>query len=162
MDTKRDTKRDTTVIDRGERRIKGVQAWLALWRVTRGIESHARQSVEDDGLCLSDFAVLEALLHKGPLSVGELGRLVLLTSGSITASIDRLERDGLVERAMASGDRRSRIVHLTGPGSTLILTRYAAHERDMEEPFEALTTAELRALMRILAKLRPDRDELAA
>ena len=74
------------------RRIKGVHAWLALWRATRTVEGQARHSVEAAGLCLSDFAVLEALLHKGPLSVGELGRRVLLTSGSITTSIDRLER----------------------------------------------------------------------
>jgi DNA-binding MarR family transcriptional regulator len=87
---------------------------------------------------------------------------VLLTSGSITASIDRLERDGLVQRAVASGDRRSRIVHLTVPGEELIRTRFAAHERDMESPFEALSAAELRTLIRLLAKLRPGRDELAA
>ncbi len=98
------------------RRVRGVHAWLALWRATRTMEGQARHSVEAAGLCLSDFAVLEALLHKGPLSVGELGRRVLLTSGSITTSIDRLERDGLVERMPASDDRRSRIVHLTEIG----------------------------------------------
>ena len=152
----------SNAIERSERRLKGVQVWLALWRAARSVEAHARQSVESDGLCLSDFAVLEALLHKGPLSVGELGRLVLLTSGSITASIDRLERDGLVERTMASGDRRSRIVHLTTSGSALIRSRYESHERDMEQPFDSLTKEELRTLVRILAKLRPDRDELAA
>jgi MarR family 2-MHQ and catechol resistance regulon transcriptional repressor len=105
---------------------------------------------------------LEALLHKGPLSVGELGRLVLLTSGSITASIDRLERDGLVERATTTADRRSRIVHLTRAGRDLIDERYATHERDMEQPFATLTDTEMRTLVRILTKLRPDQDELAA
>jgi len=144
------------------RRIKGTQAWLALWRVTRSIESHARHSVESDGLCLSDFAVLEALLHKGPLSVGELGRRVLLTSGSITASIDRLERDGLVQRATTSTDRRSRIVHLTSAGRDLIDERYMTHARDMEQPFATLTDTEMRTLVRILTKLRPEQDELAA
>jgi MarR family 2-MHQ and catechol resistance regulon transcriptional repressor len=147
---------------RAPRRIKGTHAWLALWRVTRSIEAHARLSVESDGLCLSDFAVLEALLHKGPLSVGELGRLVLLTSGSITASIDRLERDGLVQRATTSTDRRSRIVHLTPGGRDLIRERYATHEQDMEQPFATLTDTEMRTLVRILTKLRPDQDELAA
>jgi MarR family 2-MHQ and catechol resistance regulon transcriptional repressor len=151
-----------TSVERRERRIKGVQAWLALWRATRGIETHARQSVESDGLCLSDFAVLEALLHQGPQSIGELGRRVLLTSGSITTSIDRLERDRLVRRTQATEDRRSRIVHLTTSGEALIRARFAAHERDMERPFEALSAAELRALVRILAKLRPGRDALAA
>jgi MarR family 2-MHQ and catechol resistance regulon transcriptional repressor len=142
-----------------ERRVKGVQAWLALWRAARAVEEHARRSVEDDGLCLSDFAVLEALLHKGPLPVGELGRRVLLTSGSITASIDRLERDGLVQRATTLVDRRTRIVHLTKAGSALIGSKYASHERDMEAAFEGLSTTELRSLVRILSKLRPSVDD---
>ena len=51
----------------GARRVRGVHAWLALWRATRTVEAQARHSVEGAGLCLSDFAVLEALLHKGPL-----------------------------------------------------------------------------------------------
>ena len=144
------------------RRVKGVQAWLALWRAARAVEDQARHSVEGAGLCLSDFAVLEALLHKGPLSVGELGRRVLLTSGSITTSIDRLERGGLVRRTTTSADRRARIVHLTDDGSTLIRTTFATHERDMEGPFETLSTTELRTLVRLLVKLRPDAVERAA
>jgi MarR family 2-MHQ and catechol resistance regulon transcriptional repressor len=138
-----------------DRRVPGVHAWLALWRATRAMEGHARQSVEAAGLCLSDFAVLEALLHKGPLSVGELGRRVLLTSGSITTSIDRLERDHLVERTLASDDRRSRIVHLTEAGETLIRGRFAIHQRDMDRAFSVLTAAETRDLVSILAKLGP-------
>jgi MarR family transcriptional regulator, 2-MHQ and catechol-resistance regulon repressor len=144
------------------RRIKGVQAWLALWHAARAVEGQARHSAEANGLCLSDFAVLEALLHKGPMSVGELGRRVLLTSGSITTSIDRLERDGLVRRATTSTDRRARIVHLTDDGSTLIRTTFATHERDMERPFETLSAAEMRTLVRLLVKLRPDAVERAA
>jgi MarR family 2-MHQ and catechol resistance regulon transcriptional repressor len=136
-----------------------VHTWLALWRATRTVEAQARHSVEAAGLCLSDFAVLEALLHKGPLSVGELGRLVLLTSGSITTSIDRLERDRLVERMPASDDRRSRIVHLTEAGDALIRVRFVAHERDMDRAFAALTAAETRDLVTILAKLDPTADE---
>jgi DNA-binding MarR family transcriptional regulator len=54
----------------------------------------------------SDFAVLEALLHKGPLPVNEIGKKVLLTSGSITVAVDRLETKGLVERRASGADRR--------------------------------------------------------
>ena len=134
-------------------RVTGVSAWLVLWKAARTVEAQARLSVEASGLCLSDFGVLEALLHKGPLTVGELGRKVLLTSGSITASIDRLERDHLVERAMATSDRRSRIVHLTEAGEHLIRSRLAAHERDLDRAFEALSEAEMETLVAILAKV---------
>jgi MarR family 2-MHQ and catechol resistance regulon transcriptional repressor len=123
------------------------------------VEGQARHSVEAAGLCLSDFAVLEALLHKGPLSVGELGRRVLLTSGSITTSIDRLERGGLVERMPASDDRRSRIVHLTESGGALIRARFAAHEQDMDRAFAALSADETRELVTILSKIGPGVDD---
>ncbi|MDE3181351.1 MAG: MarR family transcriptional regulator, partial [Acidobacteriota bacterium] len=59
-------------------------------------------------LCLSDFGVLEALLHKGPLPVSALGRKVPLSSGSMTAVVDRLERRGWVKRGFAAADRRAR------------------------------------------------------
>jgi MarR family 2-MHQ and catechol resistance regulon transcriptional repressor len=90
--------------------------------------------------------------------MGELGRRVL-TSGSITTSIDRLERDGLVERMPASDDRRSRIVHLTKSGGALIRARFEAHERDMDRAFAALSAAETRELVTILSKLGPVVDE---
>jgi len=64
-------------------------------------------------MCGSDFAVLEALLHKGPLPVNEIGKKVLLTSGSITVAVDRLETKGLVERRAHGTDRQARMVHLT-------------------------------------------------
>ena len=57
-------------------------------------------------MCGSDFAVLEALLHNGPLPVNESGKEVLLTSGSITVAVDRLETKGLVERRASGADRR--------------------------------------------------------
>ena len=142
-----------TRTDTNGRRVTGVRAWVALWRATRSVEASVRQSVESSGLCLSDFGVLETLLHRGPLPVGELGRRVLLTSGSITTAIDRLERGGLVTRAAASGDRRSRIVHLTDAGRALIKPTFAAHARDMDRVFDSLTAAERDALVGILAKL---------
>ena len=71
-------------------------------------------------MCLSDFAILEALLHKGPQSVKELGRRIELTSGSMTTAIDRLEARRLVTRADHATDRRAWVIHLTPEGKTLI------------------------------------------
>lgn len=140
----------------------GVHLWLLLWKATKAVEVHARRSVEASGLCLSDFGVLEALLHKGPLPVSALGRKVLLSSGSMTAAVDRLERSGLVERVSAATDRRSRIVHLTEKGKSLIRPVFAKHERDMERVFSLLHTPERNALVSLLRKLGREAEGMAA
>jgi MarR family 2-MHQ and catechol resistance regulon transcriptional repressor len=132
---------------------KGVHVWLLLWKATKALEAHAERSVQALGMCLSDFAVLEALLHKGPLPVNVIGKKVLLTSGSMTAAVDRLERRGLVERQDDPNDRRARIVHLTEAGRKSIRRLFAAHERDMERPVSRLTNGEIESLTGALRKL---------
>src|SRR6201991_4984789 len=111
----------------------GVHVFLVLWKAARAVEAYAGKSVSGLEMCGSDFAVLEALLHKGPLPVNEIGKKVLLTSGSITTAVDRLEQKGLVERRAHDTDRRARIVHLTKEGRTLITRTYARHAEDMEQ-----------------------------
>src|SRR5262249_61635194 len=90
-----------------------VHVFLVLWKAARAVEAYAQKSVSGLEMCGSDFAVLEALLHKGPLPVNEIGRKVLLTSGSITVAVDRLETKGLVERRASSADRRGREGYFT-------------------------------------------------
>ena len=132
---------------------KGVHLWLLLWKATKAQEAHARRSVEAMGLCLSDFGALEVLLHKGPLPVNTLAKKILISSGSMTAAIDRLERQGLVERKGSPTDRRARVAHLTAKGTDLIERLFAEHARDMEQAFACLDGAEKHALAAILGKL---------
>jgi MarR family 2-MHQ and catechol resistance regulon transcriptional repressor len=132
----------------------GVHVFLVLWKAARAVEGYAEKSVSDLEMCGSDFAVLEALLHKGPLPVNEIGRKVLLTSGSITVAVDRLETKGLVERRASGTDRRARIVHLTKEGRKLITRAYAEHAADMERLASAsLTKADRATLIRLLKKI---------
>jgi MarR family transcriptional regulator, 2-MHQ and catechol-resistance regulon repressor len=130
-----------------------VRLWLVLWKASRAVEAHAHKSIESQPICPSDFAVLEALLHKGPLPINTIGRKVLLTSGSITAAVDRLEAQGLVERRAHPTDRRARVVHLTTAGKRLITGIFAEHERDMERAASALTASERATLIRLLKKI---------
>src|SRR5436309_14149208 len=102
----------------------GVHVFLVLWKAARAVEAYAEESVSQLEMCGSDFAVLEALLHKGPLPVNEIGKKILLTSGSITVAVDRLETKGLVERRAHGTDRRARIVHLTKEGRKVITRVY--------------------------------------
>jgi MarR family 2-MHQ and catechol resistance regulon transcriptional repressor len=131
----------------------GVHVWLVLWKAAQAVEAYAKRSINGSELCGSDFAVLEALLHKGELPVNEIGRKVLLTSGSITVAVDRLEAKGLVERRASADDRRARIVHLTGEGRKLITRAYAEHATDMEQLASELSASERATLIRLLKKI---------
>src|SRR5579872_1623511 len=97
-----------------------IHVWLVLWKAAHAIEQNALRSVAGLGLGLSEFAVLEVLLHKGPQPVNIIGKKVLLTSGSITAAVDRLESRKLLRRTADPKDRRSRIVEFTEMGRCLI------------------------------------------
>jgi MarR family 2-MHQ and catechol resistance regulon transcriptional repressor len=132
----------------------GVHVFLVLWKAASAVQVYAERSISDLETCGSDFAVLEALLHKGPLPVNEIGRKVLLTSGSITVAVDRLETMGLVERRAHETDRRARIVHLTKEGRKLIARVYAEHAADMERLASAsLTREERKTLISLLKKI---------
>src|SRR5437588_9609827 len=132
----------------------GVHVFLVLWKAARAVQTYAEKSITELALCGSDFGVLEALLHKGPLPVNEIGKKVLLTSGSITAAVDRLEKRGLVERRAHGTDRRARIVHLTMQGKKLITRIYGEHAADMERlAGESLTKAERKTLISLLKKI---------
>src|SRR4029434_7271151 len=85
----------------------GVHVFLVLWKAARAAQAYAEKSISVLEMCGSDFAVLEALLHKGPLPINEIGKKVLLTSGSITVAVDRLEDRRLVERRAHGNDRRA-------------------------------------------------------
>src|SRR5437667_4162277 len=132
----------------------GVHVFLVLWKASRAAQAYAEKSILELEMCGSDFAVLEARLHIGPLPVNEIGKKVLLTSGAITVAVDRLEQRGLVERRAHGSDRRARIVHLTREGRKLITRAYAQHAADLEQLASASLTATERAtLIRLLKKI---------
>ena len=130
----------------------GVHVFLVLWKAARAVEAYAQNSISQLEMCGSDFAILEALLHKGPLPINEIGKKILLTSGSITTAVDRLEDKGLVERRAHGTDRRAKVVHLTKDGKKLITRVYADHAVDMEQLAAASLTKKERELLIKLCK----------
>jgi MarR family transcriptional regulator, 2-MHQ and catechol-resistance regulon repressor len=133
--------------------IPGVHVWLVLAKAAHVLETQASRSIAGLGMCTSDFGALELLLHKGPQPVNALGRRLLLTSGSMTAAVDRLERRGLVGRRPDPLDRRARVVFLTPSGRSLIRKAFERHAADMEEAAAGLTPAERSTLVALLKKL---------
>src|SRR5579863_10781585 len=90
--------------------------WIVLARCHHALNVLVERDITGLGLCLSDFMVLEALLHKGPLTISEIQAKVLLASGSMTAAVDRVESMGLVIRKTTDKDRRARLLELTSKG----------------------------------------------
>src|SRR5215470_15679224 len=97
-------------------RVAAPRLWLVLARCHRTINQIAERNIEGTGLGLTDFAVLEALLHKGPLTITEIQGKVPLAIGSMTAAVDRLEKKGHIIRSPARDDRRARVLKLTQEG----------------------------------------------
>lgn len=131
----------------------GTHTWLVLMKAHRSLLRHAERSFQADDIGLSDFVVLEMLLHKGPRKVNDIGRKIALTSGAITSAVDRLERRGLAARSSDPGDRRARIVTLTPKGETLIRRIFASHARAMERASSGLNGSERTTLIALLKKL---------
>src|SRR5277367_5004680 len=120
--------------------------WLVMMKAMRALTRYAAAAIEETGLGLSDFGVLEILLHKGPLPVNTIGPIVDLTPGSISIAVDRLVAKGLVSRVESAEDRRVRIVALTPRGRDLIFSAFREHSRQMKRVFSELSPEELRDL----------------
>src|SRR5205814_10601359 len=129
--------------------VSGTQLWLVLMKAHRALERLATQSLESLEVCLSDFGVMELLLHKGPQPVNGIGRRIALTSGAITTAVDRLESRGLVTREAHESDRRARIVRLTARGKEHAAKVFAIHKAAMDAAAAGLSKSERATLMRL-------------
>src|SRR5947209_11387156 len=131
----------------------GTHLWLVLMKAHRTLQRLAIRSIESSEVGLSDFAVMEMLLHKGPQPVNEIGRRVELTSGAITTAVDRLESRGLVTREAHESDRRTRIVRLTARGKEQAGSVFAGHKAVMDSAASGLAKTERAMLIELLRKL---------
>src|SRR6202795_1250750 len=136
---------------------RGIQGadhvWLVMMKAMRALTRYAAAGIEETGLGLSDFGVLEVLLHKGPLPVNTIGPIVDLTPGSISIAVDRIVAKGLVSRVESVEDRRIRIVALTPRGKDLIVSAFRKHSGQMKRVFSELSSEELRGLEVMLKKV---------
>jgi MarR family 2-MHQ and catechol resistance regulon transcriptional repressor len=130
-----------------------VHVWLVMMKAMRALTKYAAVDIEETGLGLTDFGVLEVLLHKGPLPVNTIGPIVDLTPGSISIAVDRLFEKGLVSRVESPEDRRVRIVALTPHGKDLIVSAFRKHSGQMKRLFSELSPEELRSFEVALKKV---------
>ena len=135
------------------RQERALDAYVKLLRAADTVDSFLMPHLESAGLAPSQFAVLEALYHIGPLCLGELARKLLKTSGNLTMVAGNLQKRGLVTRARQAADKRFYLVSITGKGSQLIAQVFPQHLERIVAAMSALSPAEQRTLAKLARKL---------
>lgn len=132
---------------------RALAAFIKLLRAAHWSSLKAGRRREEAGLTESQFAVLEALHHLGPLDQKSLGEKLLSSPGNLTLVIDNLERSGEVERRTDPRDRRRRVVHVTPGGRRRVAAVLPAHVGRIGEVMSGLTAREQEQLGRLCRKL---------
>jgi MarR family transcriptional regulator, 2-MHQ and catechol-resistance regulon repressor len=130
-----------------------LKVWIVLARTHNAVSQRAADDVARHGLTLAEFAVLEALYHKGPLLLGEVQKKILVSSGGVTYLVDRLEQRGYVRRKLCEQDRRARYAELTSEGKELMDRIFPEHADMITETISALSAQEQRDLIRMMKEL---------
>lgn len=137
----------------GAARERALKLFVVLSRAATAVHRRLHCEIDLHDLTLTEFSILEALYHKGPLLLGDVQRKILLSSGGVTYTIDRLVEKGLVERRECSSDRRARYAALTPKGEALISEIFPGHAARIEETMSVLSAREQSELIELLRRL---------
>ena len=133
--------------------VRALSAYVKLVRASETIASRIQRHVTEAGLSVSQFGVLEALYHLGPLSQASIAKKVLKSTGNITMVIDNLEKRSLVKRERQQDDRRFYSVQLTAEGKKLIGSIFPRHAALIVAEMGILSSAEQEELGHLCRKL---------
>ena len=140
-------------INSSKREARALNTYVKLMRAAESLTARVHRNLSLAGLTVSQFGVIEALFHLGPLSQNEIGQKILRSSGNITMVIDNLEKRKLVKRRRNQVDRRSFIIHLTDAGQKLISDIFPSHAKLIADELNILTAKEQQILGNLCKKL---------
>ena len=126
---------------------------IIIARMVKAIDQTVIPDINSHGLTPSQFSVLEALLHKGPLTVNEIIEKTLSTSGNMGLVISNLERSGLVLKKVSETDKRSRTIELTNEGRKLIEEIFPPHVEIVNRMFSGIDLSEKEQMAEMMKKL---------
>lgn len=130
-----------------------LKLFVVLSKAYKVIMDRAVKDMKKHGLAENEFAVLELLHHKGKLPLQQIGERILLTSGGITYTVDKLEAKGYLKRVPCPDDRRVTYAELTAEGSKLMRSVFPAHAECIHGIMAGLTAEEKRTAIELIRKL---------
>lgn len=137
---------------------KGLKIFIAMSRALVKVNRQSSQVFRKFDLTTGQFAVLEALYHKGDRTVGELQELILSTTGNMPVIINNLKDRGLVESCKKIDDKRFTVISLTERGRELISKVFPENKIIIEEYFSKLSDEEQKSLLKMLLKFKEDKN----
>jgi MarR family 2-MHQ and catechol resistance regulon transcriptional repressor len=142
--------------------VRALNAYINLIRASDSVLSKIAVHLESEGVTMGQFAVLEALLHLGPMCQHALAEKLLRSGGNMTLVVDNLQKQGWVKRQRQEKDRRMVEIHLTPRGRRLITRIFPEHAKVIAQVMSELTPEEQEDLRRIARKLGRGAEELCA
>lgn len=130
-----------------------LKLFVVLSRASRAVTDRVKEDIKNHGLNPTEFAVLELLFHKGDQPIQHIGKKILLSSGSMTYVIDRLEEKDLLRRKPSPDDRRMTYATITSEGYATMEKIFPAHEEAIRNLFSELDLGEKRTLIDLLKKV---------
>ena len=130
-----------------------LDAFIKLQRCADSVTSRLQANIDNSGLTYSQFGVMEALFHLGPLRLCDVARKILRSGGNITMVARNLEKQGLVRRRRDPHDQRAFSLELTLKGADLIRKVFARHARAVTKQFSVLSAPEQSELGRLCKRL---------
>ena len=126
----------------------------SLARAYQAFSSYSEAFVRQYDLTPAQFDVIATLGNTSGMSMGEIGDKTLITKGTLTGVVDRLEKKGLVTREVPPENRRSVVVHLTTEGERTFSAVFPAHIGDIHQHLSALDASELKLLQVLLSRVQ--------
>ena len=133
--------------------LRALDAFIKLMRAANSASAGLQHNLDTYDLTVSQFGALEALFHRGPMSLSELGRKILRSGGNMTLVASNLEKRGLVRRDRSAEDRRVMHMMLTAKGQRLIEAVWPKHVELLVQSMSVLAAAEQEELARLCKKL---------
>lgn len=138
-----------------------LKTFIKLMRCSNSVSSEVHNFFSDR-LTVSQFGILEALFHLGPMSQKELGKKILKSPGNLTTVINNLLKNNLIHRVTNENDKRFYTIDLSPSGKALIEDIFPDHAYNIEQRFSILSHDEQKTLGSLLRKLSlgiPDNQE---
>lgn len=112
-----------------------LKAFVVIMKASKTLEEIVKKDIAKHGMKISDFAILEALYHKGRQTIKQISEAVLINTGSITYVIDKLEKNNYLERIHCKDDRRVVYIEITEKGKEVMNEIFPKHQQVIEEIF---------------------------
>jgi MarR family transcriptional regulator, 2-MHQ and catechol-resistance regulon repressor len=130
-----------------------LKLFVVLSKAYKVMMDRAVKDMKKNGLSENEFTVLELLHHKGKLAMQQIGERILITSGGITYTIDKLESRGYLRRVPCPDDRRVTYAEITAEGAELMQSIFPAHAEVIESLMAGLTAEEKKIAIDLIKKL---------